>query len=48
MSEKKEKRVVIVMCKYSVVVKGIERKLKELGCKVSILTQDDDKMPKKR
>lgn len=46
MSEKKEKRVVIVMCKYSVVVKGIERKLKELGCKVSILTQDDDKMPK--
>ena len=46
MSEKKIKNVVIVMCKYSVVVKGIERRLKEMGCKVSIITQDKDKMPK--
>lgn len=43
---KKEKNVVIVMCKYSVVVKGIERKLKELGCKVSIVTQENEKIPK--
>ena len=43
---KKEKNVVIVMCKYSVVVKGIERKLKELGCKVSIVTQDNENIPK--
>lgn len=34
------------MCKYSVVVKGIERKLKELGCKVSIITQEHDTIPK--
>lgn len=46
MSEKKIKNVIIVMCKYSVVVKGIERRLKEMGCKVSIITQDKDKMPK--
>lgn len=43
---KKEKNVVIVMCKYSVVVKGIERKLKELGCKVSIVTQEKEEIPK--
>ena len=42
----KRKNVVIVMCKYSVVVKGIERKLKELGCKVSIITQEHDTIPK--
>ena len=41
----KRKNVVIVMCKYSVVVKGIERKLKELGCKVSIITQENDTIP---
>ena len=46
MSETKEKKVVIVMCNYSVVVKGIERKLKEIGCKVSIITQEKDNLPK--
>ena len=44
--KKKEKNVVIVMCNYSVVVKGIERKLKELGCKVSLVTQEKDEIPK--
>ena len=43
---KKVKNVVIVMCKYSVVVKGIERKLKELGCKVSLVTQEKEDIPK--
>lgn len=43
---KKEKNVVIVMSKYSVVVKGIERKLKELGCKVSLVTQEHEVIPK--
>jgi len=46
MSETKRKNVVIVMCKYSVVVKGIERKLMELGCKVSLVTQENEKIPK--
>ncbi|MBQ2137105.1 MAG: response regulator, partial [Selenomonas sp.] len=46
MSETKEKKVVIVMCNYSVVVKGIERKLKEIGCKVFIITQEKDNLPK--
>ncbi|SHK26580.1 Response regulator receiver domain-containing protein [Selenomonas ruminantium] len=44
--EKDGKNVVIVMCKYSVVVKGIERKLKELGCNVSIVTQEQGTIPK--
>ncbi len=43
--KEKDKNVVIVMCKYSVVVKGIERKLKELGCKVSIVTQEKNEIP---
>ena len=42
----KRKNVVIVMCKYSVVVKGIERKLTEMGCKVSMVTQENEKIPK--
>ena len=35
-----EKNIVIVLYQYSVVVKGIETKLRELGYNVSVLTED--------